>query len=297
MPVINTVQQDFSVNINQTSISELPINGRRWSNFALATPGAVRDGGFGLVFRGISGLLNNNTIDGGDNNQAFFSEEGHVSATSLGLIPFANFKSTLRTIRLSTDALPAGSSMPSPRVGTNDFHGSAFYYLRDERFGARNPPAFGACHKWRGWSDSAETTDRRQQFGGTVGGPILKDRVFFFFSYDQQRRNFPGIATTADPLFFTTVNRGTTGAGLKAPNRQLTDAQIDATVAFLTSLTGETARRGDQTILLPKLEWRINQQNTSPDPTTGCAGNRRRHANQSHRKFWSSELWRRLRQR
>jgi len=75
-PVINTTQQDFSTNINQTSINELPINGRRWSNFALLTPGAVPDGNFGLIsFRGISGLLNNNTIDGGDNNQAFFAEE------------------------------------------------------------------------------------------------------------------------------------------------------------------------------------------------------------------------------
>src|ERR1044071_9716080 len=75
-PVINVSQQDFSSNINQTSISELPINGRRWSNFALLTPGAVPDGTFGLIsFRGISGLLNNNTIDGGDNNQAFFAEE------------------------------------------------------------------------------------------------------------------------------------------------------------------------------------------------------------------------------
>ena len=75
-PVINTTQQDFSTNINQTSINELPSNGRRWSNFALLSPGAVPDGPFGLVsFRGISGLLNNNTVDGGDNNQAFFSEE------------------------------------------------------------------------------------------------------------------------------------------------------------------------------------------------------------------------------
>ena len=75
-PVINTTQQDFATNINQTSINELPVNGRRWSNFAILTPGTVPDGNFGLIsFRGISGLLNNSTVDGGDNNQAFFSEE------------------------------------------------------------------------------------------------------------------------------------------------------------------------------------------------------------------------------
>src|SRR5258706_1872402 len=70
-PVINTTQQDFSTNVNQTSINELPVNGRRWSNFVIMTPGTTPDGTFGLIsFRGISGLLNNNTIDGGDNNQA-----------------------------------------------------------------------------------------------------------------------------------------------------------------------------------------------------------------------------------
>jgi len=65
-PVIVADGADFSTNINQTTIENLPINGRRWSFFALGTPGAVPDGGFGLVsFRGISGLLNNNTVDGG----------------------------------------------------------------------------------------------------------------------------------------------------------------------------------------------------------------------------------------
>ncbi|MGH9907511.1 MAG: carboxypeptidase-like regulatory domain-containing protein, partial [Pyrinomonadaceae bacterium] len=75
-PVINTSQQDFSTNVNQTSINELPINGRRASNFVLLTPGAVPDGDFGLIsFRGVSGLLNNSTVDGGTNNNAFFAEE------------------------------------------------------------------------------------------------------------------------------------------------------------------------------------------------------------------------------
>jgi hypothetical protein len=48
-PVINTTQQDFSTNLNQTSINELPVNGRRWSNFAILTPGATPDGNFGLI--------------------------------------------------------------------------------------------------------------------------------------------------------------------------------------------------------------------------------------------------------
>ena len=75
-PAINTSDNSNTTSINQTSINELPINGRRASNFALLAPSTVPDGTFGLIsFRGISGLLNNSTVDGGDNNQAFFSEE------------------------------------------------------------------------------------------------------------------------------------------------------------------------------------------------------------------------------
>ncbi len=77
IPVINTTSQEFSNVVSESAISNLPINNGRWSSFALLTPGAVNDGnGFGLIsFRGISPLLNNSTVDGGDNNQAFFSEE------------------------------------------------------------------------------------------------------------------------------------------------------------------------------------------------------------------------------
>src|SRR5262249_54125352 len=75
-PVINREASDLSTNINQTAIATLPVSARRWSNFVLSTPGAAPDGTFGLIsFRGISGLLNNNTVDGGDNTQAFFAEE------------------------------------------------------------------------------------------------------------------------------------------------------------------------------------------------------------------------------
>src|SRR5271157_4444182 len=76
-PQVNTTSADFANTLNQTAIANLPIQRPRWSNFALLTPGVVNDSnGFGLLsFRGISTILNNNTIDGADNNQAFFSEE------------------------------------------------------------------------------------------------------------------------------------------------------------------------------------------------------------------------------
>src|SRR5215207_1178748 len=126
-PVINTTQQDFSTNINQTSINELPINGRRWSNFALLTPGAVPDGNFGLIsFRGISGLLNNNTIDGGDNNQAFFAEERGRTRIS-----YSVSQAAIREFQVNTSSYSAeygrsagGVVNAVTKSGSNELHGS-----------------------------------------------------------------------------------------------------------------------------------------------------------------------------
>ena len=75
-PVVTADRADVATNINTLAMENLPLARRRWSTLALTTPAASPDGTFGLIsFRGISGLLNNNTVDGGDNNQAFFSEE------------------------------------------------------------------------------------------------------------------------------------------------------------------------------------------------------------------------------
>jgi outer membrane receptor protein involved in Fe transport len=262
-PVINTAQQDFSQNINQTSINELPINGRRWSNFALLTPGAVPDGTFGLIsFRGISGLLNNNTIDGGDNNQAFFAEERGRTRIS-----YSVSQAAIREFQVNTSSYSAeygrsagGVVNAVTKSGTNEFHGGAFYYQRNNKWGARNPLAINTVEVAPGVFGPVgiKPKDVRHQFGGTIGGPIVKDKVFFFFSYDQQRRNFPGLARFSSPTFLnlTQANRDTLIA------RGLTDAQITDTQNFLRSVTGEVERRGDQTLFLPKIDWNINDKNT-----------------------------------
>src|SRR5215475_2238039 len=74
-PAVDTDKTDVSTVVNLKDMMNLPMSGRRWDTFALSTPGTTNDGGFGLLsFRGMSGLYNNNMIDGTDNNQAFFSE-------------------------------------------------------------------------------------------------------------------------------------------------------------------------------------------------------------------------------
>ncbi len=261
-PVINTTQQDFSTNINQTSINELPINGRRWSNFALLTPGAVPDGNFGLIsFRGISGLLNNNTIDGGDNNQAFFAEERGRTRISYSISQAAIREFQVNTSSYSAEyGRSAGGVVNAiTKSGTNDFHGGAFYYQRNNKWGARNPLAvrqelINGVFTPVGFKPK----DVRHQFGGTIGGPIVKDKAFFFFSYDQQKRNFPGLAVIGQNNFLN-LSTGTRNTLL---SRGLTDAQINNTLNFLSSLTGPVPRTGDQKLFLPKVDWNINEQNT-----------------------------------
>src|SRR5712692_1646725 len=210
-PVINNSSQDFTSNVNQTTINESPINGRRWSNFAILTPGAVPDGTFGLIsFRGISGLLNNNTVDGGDNNQAFFSEERGRTRISYSISQAA-----IREFQVNTSSYSAeygrsagGVTNAVTKSGTNEFHGSGFYYQRNNKWGTRNPLAFNTVLVSGVFTPvGIKPIDVRHQFGGTIGGPIKKNKAFFFFSYDQQKRNFPGLARFSQTDFLNTGDR------------------------------------------------------------------------------------------
>jgi TonB-dependent receptor-like protein len=258
----------------------LPINGRRWSTFALSTPGAVPDGGFGLVsFRGISGLLNNNTVDGADNNQAFFSEERGRTRISYSTSEAAIEEFQINTSNYSAEyGRSAGGVVNAvTKSGTNGIHGQAFWYYRDSDLGAINPFSFQKVA-----SGGTITLvpflppDKRHQFGGGIGGPIVKNKLFFFFSGDQQLRTFPATAnsgnpgaifapiTVAAPNGSNTCASKPTATGITEGNilfcRGLSQAQVNGTLGFLTGLTGQVARTGDQLLLLPKIDWNITSK-------------------------------------
>ena len=127
---------------DQTAISNLPINGGRWSSFAILTPGVVSDSsGFGLLsFRGISTLLNNNTVDGADNNQAFFSEERGRTRAGYSTPQLAVEEFQVNTSNYSAEyGRSAGGVVNTlPRSGTNSVHGEADFFDRDNDWGATN---------------------------------------------------------------------------------------------------------------------------------------------------------------
>lgn len=261
-PVINTDQQDFSNNINQTSINELPINGRRASSFVLLTPGVTPDGGFGLIsFRGISGLLNNSTVDGGDNNQAFFSEERGRTRISSSISQDAVREFQVNTSNYSAEFGRAAGGVVNTvtKSGTNEFHGSAFYYNRDNRFGARNAFSFQTVSTPTGTQTiGLKPEDIRHQFGGSLGGPVVKEKLFFFFSYDQQRRSFPAVSAPSSLTFYNL----TASQIATLTTRGVTQTQINSGITFLQSLNGVVPRRGDQLLLLPKIDWVINEKHS-----------------------------------
>ena len=123
-PVVETDRSDFSTNINQETMENSPVNTRRWSTFALSTPGASPDGTFGLIsFRGISGLLNNNTVDGGDNNQAFFSEEKGRSRISYSVSEDSVQEFQVNTSNYSAEYGRAAGGVVNAvtKSGTNQF--------------------------------------------------------------------------------------------------------------------------------------------------------------------------------
>jgi hypothetical protein len=209
-PVINNEANDFSTNMNTTAIANLPISIRRWSYFVLATPGTVPDGTFGdISFRGISGLLNNNTVDGADNNEAFFSEEKGRTR-----IDYSSSLNSVQEFQVNTSNYSAeyghaagGVVNAVTKSGSNTLHGDVFFYDRDARlFGAYAPFNTGAVQTAPGSgvfvTVPLRPKDERLQFGADAGGWILKDKLFWYINGDGVIRDFPGVAIPNGPATF-----------------------------------------------------------------------------------------------
>jgi hypothetical protein len=303
-PTVNTETPDFATNVNQTAINNLPINGRRWSNFALLTPGVVSDiNGFGLLsFRGVSTLLNNNTVDGADNNQAYFSEERGRTRAQYSTTQAAVQEFQVNSSNYSAEyGRSAGGVVNTvTKSGTNQIHGNAFFYDRDNDWAATNPFVTKTVNEGGNFVTSPnKPKDWRKQWGFGVGGALIKDKLFWFYAYDQQKHNFPGTGKAASPnAFFTapsaalpanTVCSGQTPAAgqhvlgsadisdanlLSATqgacslftrfgltNYAAGVAQYQQGLGVLNSMLGTVPRFGDQMINFPKLDWVVNDKN------------------------------------
>jgi hypothetical protein len=237
-PVIDTTRTDVNNIVGETAIANLPVTGRRWENFVLLSPGVTNDGNFGLVsYRGISGLYNNNTIDGVDNNQAFFSEaRGRTRASyTVSQAAIREFQVGVSNFSAEFGRAAGGTVNAVTKSGTNQSRGEAFYYIRDDKFQEKEPFA------------ASKPDERRQQFGFSAGGPIARDKVFYFVNFDQQLRDFPGFVRATNETSFY-------GGACTAPG-------CAATTSFFRSLEGFFPREGNNKIILGKVDAALNGRN------------------------------------
>ena len=192
-PLIDTDKIGTSQEIGQTMLSNMPINGRRFDEAVLMTPNVAPDGTSGLIaYRGVSGLYNTNLIDGANNNQAFFSE---ARGRAIGA-PYVYSTDSIQEFQSAASSYGAefgqaagGQINAVSKSGTNRFHGDLFYYLRYPDLNALDP--YGKAHGLY-----TQPVHQQHQFGGSVGGPILRDKLFFFFTYDGFRKVNPIVYLT-----------------------------------------------------------------------------------------------------
>jgi hypothetical protein len=254
-PLIDTEKIGTSQEIGQALLSNLPVNARRFDNIVLMTPNVAPDGTSGLIaYRGVSGLYNTNLIDGANNNQAFFSE---ARGRAIGA-PYVYSTDSIQEFQSAASSYGAefgqaagGQINAVSKSGTNRFHGDLFYYLRYPDLNALDP--YGKAHNL-----FTQPVHQQHQFGGSVGGPILRDKLFFFFTYDGFRKVTPIVYLT-DFKFST----------FTCP-KQLTAAQCSAALAYVNGSAagmygyhnqGIFPRLITQDIYFPKLDWQINPKN------------------------------------
>ncbi len=270
-PILDTERTEVSQTIGQVLINNLPVNGRNWSDFVLLTPNVVQDGGTGLVsFRGISGLYNQNYVDGANNNQMLFSEARGRSSGAPYVYSqdsIKEFQAEISNYSVEFGQAVGGQVNAITRSGTNATHGDLFYYLRYPTLNALDP-----YNKYVGLHGGnpfllTQPIHQQQQFGGSVGGPILKDRLFYFFTYDGFRRVGRVLYADTDTISLTPsgpTNSTTTITPTQCP-RTITSAQCTSAIQFLLSTSGATSappgRFARENIFFPRLDFHINSKN------------------------------------
>ena len=195
-PVVEVTRTSVATTINERSIENLPINGRNFQDFATLSPGVIRDPrGGDLSVGGQRGTLNSLQVDGVDNNNTFFGQ-----ALGRGGVrpPYQFSEESVKEFQVNQNGFSAEFGRAGGAIinvvtksGTNDFHGGVFEYFRDEALNANDP--ITKVNQLRRGQPNRRPTSRIHQFGGRVGGPIVKNKAFFFFTYDGQRSDIPQV--------------------------------------------------------------------------------------------------------
>ena len=187
---VEATRTSISSTVEERRVINLPTNGRNFLDFVTLTPGIVRDPtrAGDLAVGGQKGTLNSLQIDGTSSDNTFFGQSsGRIGS---GRAPSQFSIDTVKEFQVNQNGFSAEFGRAAGAVinvvtksGTNKFTGSAFEYFRDESLNARNPNLVAV--------NRPRPAGQINQFGGTFGGPIRKDKIFFFGAYEGQRSNLP----------------------------------------------------------------------------------------------------------
>ncbi|HXJ40030.1 MAG TPA: TonB-dependent receptor, partial [Bryobacteraceae bacterium] len=183
-PVIETSRTSSSTGVSARSVADLPVNGRNFIDFTTLTPGVVKDPtrGGDLSFGGQRGPANSLLVDGADSNNLFYAQ----ATGRTGFRPYAFSQDAVQEFQVNANSFPAeigrasgGAINVITKSGTNQLHGSVFEFYRDRGMNANTFVNNRAGVR--------KSPYHFNQFGGSVGGPVRKDKVFFFLNYDEQK--------------------------------------------------------------------------------------------------------------
>jgi len=249
-PILETDKTEESQTVSQTQVENLPIATRRWENFTLLTPAVTTDGNSGLSsFRGISSLYNGNSVDGANNTQAFFSEARGRAI----IVSYVYSADSIREFQVASSNYSAELGQAAGGVvnavtksGTNTFHGDLFYNLRYPDLNALDP-----LSKSRGIL--TQTVHQQNQFGGSAGGAIIKNKLFYFGTYDGFRK--------VNPILYTSTQQTSTIQDFTCPTGMDPGACQNAKNFITDDLLGAFPRNLKQDVYLGKLDYQLNENN------------------------------------
>ncbi|HKR14982.1 MAG TPA: TonB-dependent receptor [Pyrinomonadaceae bacterium] len=179
---VDVAKTEVSTTLNETAVSTTPILGRKFEDLLTLTPGvSITQGPDGdeINFSGQRGIFNNVSLDGGDYNNGFFGEQlgGQRAAIDITLEAVKEFQVIATGANAEFGRTASGIINVITKSGTNEVHGSAFYFQRLEALTANT-------------SDGKPLEDfHREQYGFTIGGPIKRDRAFYFFAFEGINEN------------------------------------------------------------------------------------------------------------
>ncbi len=256
-PIIDDTKVDVSTVVTSRQILDLPINGRRVDSFVLLTPGVTSDGAFGLLaFRGNPGG-NTFLTDGNDTTNAFYDENaGRTRAYNISQDAVQEFQVVSSNFLAEYGRASGGVVNTVTRSGGNGIHGTAYWFFRNRTLNATDVTAHGV-----------NPPEWRHQAGASIGGPVVKDKLFYFFNGELQRRNEPIVSSNlsnTSGLFDQNGNYIPINASTKTPNCTATAAQCSAAVAYLQNRidTQLVPRTSDVNLLFGKVDYRPSERSS-----------------------------------